>query len=311
MKASITTLSIALLVLLPFWLPNVYYVNIASQMLIWAVFALGLNVLVGYAGLVSLGHTGLFGIAAYTAAWLLTHGASQTTAALAALALAVAAAALFAVLSLRATGISFLMITLVLGQICWGIAYRWVDVTRGDNGIAIPSRPAPAGIRLEDPRAFYWASLLVFLLVVGVVYVFTRSPLGVALRATREQPQRMTTLGYDVWLIRFFAFLFSGLLSGLAGLSFLYYTKFVSPYALSLSTAAGVLLMVIAGGSGTLLGPVVGAALVLAVQYIASAYIERWNIVLGTIFVLIVLFMPEGLVPGAVQLWRKSWRRVW
>src|SRR5580658_4676252 len=117
MKRAALALAVTILVLVPFLSPNVYYVNVASQALVWAIFALGLNLLVGYAGLVSLGHTGLFGIAAYTAAWLLTHGASQSQAGIAALAAAVAGAAVFAVLSLRATGISFLMITFVLGQI--------------------------------------------------------------------------------------------------------------------------------------------------------------------------------------------------
>jgi branched-chain amino acid transport system permease protein len=310
MKRAAFALALVIAALVPYWVGNVYYVNIASQILIWAIFALGLNILVGYAGLVSLGHTGLFGVTAYTAAWLLTHGAPQSAAGLAGLALAAATAALFAVLSLRATGISFLMITLVLGQIFWGIAYRWVEVTRGDNGIAIRARPAPLGISLDDPRAFYWATFVVFLIVVAAVYAFVQSPLGVSLRGTRDQPRRMTTLGYNVWLIRFLAFLFSGLVTAVAGLFFLYYTKFVSPYALSLSTSATALLMVIAGGSGTLLGPIVGAALVLAIQYVASAYIERWNIVLGTIFVLIILFMPEGLVPGSRRLWRRTWERV-
>ena len=119
---------------------EIYYVNIASQILLYAVFALGLNVLVGYAGLVSLGHAGLFGIAAYVVAYLLAAGHGHTVAILAALAAGLVATAGFAALSLRATGISFIMITLALGEIIWGLAYRWISITNGDNGISVPAR---------------------------------------------------------------------------------------------------------------------------------------------------------------------------
>src|SRR5262249_47319466 len=131
------------LLTLPLWLPSTYYVNVASQVLLYAVFALALNVLVGYCGLVSLGHAALFGIAAYVAALLLQSGCGQLVAGIGALAATLAAAAVFAVLSLRATGISFLMITLALGQIVWGMAYRWVSLTNGDNGVRVLARPMP------------------------------------------------------------------------------------------------------------------------------------------------------------------------
>ena len=297
-------LAAAALASLPLWLANSYYVNIASQIMIWSMLALSVNVLAGYAGLVSLGHAGLFGVACYAAAIASAAGAGPLAAALLALAATVAAASVFAVLSLRASGISFLMITLALGQILWGIAYRWISLTEGDNGINLRARPAPFGLSLESPAAFYFATLAAFALVVLSMEVFAASPFGASLRGTRDQPQRMTALGYHVWLIRFLAFLFSGLVAGLAGLFFVYYDKFVSPHALSLSTSAEALLMVIAGGTGTLLGPIAGAALVVIMKYVVSAYVERWNMVLGAIFVAIVLFMPEGLVPGSLRLWR-------
>jgi branched-chain amino acid transport system permease protein len=135
------------------------------------------------------------------------------------------------------------------------------------------------------------------------------SPFGASLRGTRDQPRRMAALGYHVWMTRFLAFLLSGFWSGVAGLLFLYYNQFVSPQAVALTASAEALLMVISGGSGTLLGPVVGAALVIVMKNVASAYIERWNFVLGAIFVAIVVFMPEGLVPGAARLWRRATAR--
>jgi branched-chain amino acid transport system permease protein len=299
-------LAVALLLLatVPYWVGNSYYINVATQMLIYAVLALGLNVLVGYAGLVTLGHAGLFGIAAYAGATLINAGYGHIVVAIGTLMATLAATAMFAVLALRGTGLGFVMITVALGQIVWGVAYRWISLTNGDNGVSISARPSPFGISLLSADAFYWATLAVFLIAVAAMAIFVASPFGAAVRGTRDQPRRMTALGYNVWLTRFLAFLFSGFWSGVAGLLYLYYNQFVSPQAVALSASAEALLMVIAGGTATLLGPIAGAVLVIIMKYIASAYIERWNFVLGAIFVVIVIFMPEGLVPGSVRLWR-------
>jgi branched-chain amino acid transport system permease protein len=296
-------LALLLLATVPYWVGNSYYINVATQMLIYAVLALGLNVLVGYAGLVTLGHAGLFGIAAYAGATLINAGYSHIVVAIGALMATLAATAMFAVLALRGTGLGFVMITVALGQIVWGVAYRWISLTNGDNGISISARPSPFGLSLTSADAFYWATLVVFLIAAAAMAIFVASPFGAAVRGTRDQPRRMTALGYNVWLTRFLAFLFSGFWSGVAGLLYLYYNQFVSPQTVALSSSAEALLMVIAGGTATLLGPIAGAALVIVMKDIASAYIERWNFVLGAIFVVIVIFMPEGLVPGSVRLW--------
>jgi branched-chain amino acid transport system permease protein len=296
------------LIAVPYVITEIYYVNIASQILFYAIFALGLNVLVGYAGLVSLGHAGLFGVASYAVAYLLAAGFGHTFAILAALGIGLVATAGFAALSLRAAGITFIMITLALGEIIWGLAYRWISVTNGDNGINVTSRPSPFGLSLGTARGFYDATLIIFLLAVAGSAIFVRSPFGAALCGTRDQPRRMNALGYHVWMVRFWAFIFSGLLTSVAGILFVYYNQFISPQALALTASAEGLLMVISGGAGTLLGPVVGAALVVIVKNVVSAYITRWNFMLGAIFVAIVVFMPEGLVPGAVRLTRTAWR---
>jgi branched-chain amino acid transport system permease protein len=298
----------AALVALPFWMPGTYYINVSSQVLFYAIFALGLNILVGYAGLVSLGHAGLFGITAYATGYLLAAGFSHMAAVLAALVVGLFSTAIFAALALRATGIGFIMITLALGQIIWGLAYRWISLTGGDNGINVHGRPAPFGFDLGSADAFYYTTLVIFLAAVGAVMVFVRSPFGAALQGTRDQPRRMNALGYHVWAIRFWACLLSGLLTAIAGILFVYYTQFISPQTTALTASAEVLLMVIAGGPATLLGPIVGAALVVIVKNVVSGYIERWNFLLGAIFVAIVILMPEGLVPGTARLWRQGWR---
>jgi branched-chain amino acid transport system permease protein len=294
--------AIAALASLPFWTLNSYYINVASQVLFWAIFAEALNILVGYAGLTSLGHAALFAVPGYAAAILVSAGSSHLTAAAAAIAAAVLTAAFFAVLALRATGIGFLMITLALGQIVWGIAYRWVSLTNGDNGVNLPERPMPFGLDITSPAHFFWLTLGIFALSTLTVALFVRSPFGATVRGTRDQPRRMNALGYNVWLIRFTAFLFSGFWTGVAGLLFLYYNQFISPQIAAIQTSAEALLMVISGGTATVLGPVAGAAIVVIMKTVVSAYVERWNMVLGLIFVLIVSFMPDGLLPGSMRL---------
>ena len=307
MRPLALAVALTVLVTLPLWVGGTYYVNVASQILLYGIFALGVNVLVGYAGLVTLGHAGLFGIAAYTAARMLTGGHGHVAADVGAVMLTLLAAAIFAALSLRGTGLGFVMITVALGQIVWGIAYRWISITNGDNGVSITARPSPLGLSLASPAGFYWATLTVFLVAVVSMVIFVASPFGTSVRGTRDQPRRMNALGYHVWMTRFLAFLFSAFWSAVAGLLFLYYNQFVSPQVVALTASAEVLLMVISGGTGTLLGPIVGAGLVVIMKNVASAYIERWNFVLGAIFVAIVVFMPEGLVPGTARLARWAW----
>jgi branched-chain amino acid transport system permease protein len=222
MRRLAVVVALAIVATLPLWIGNSYYVNIATQVLIYAILALGLNVLVGYAGLVTLGHASLFGIAAYSGAIMISHGYGHFAAVLVALLVTLAATAMFAVLALRGTGLGFVMITVALGQIVWGIAYRWISLTNGDNGVSIASRPAPFGLSLANAPAFYLASFAVFVVTVAAMAIFAASPFGAALLGTRDQPRRMTALGYNVWLTRFVAFLFSGFWSGVAGMLYLY-----------------------------------------------------------------------------------------
>ncbi len=303
MKRALSVALVLLLLGLPFFTSGIYYTNLASQILIAALFALSLNLLVGYAGLTSLGHAGYLGLSAYASGWLMTHLSwSHLPAAAAALAFATMMAALFGLIALRATGISFLMITLALGQILWGLAYRWTSVTGGDNGISGLTRPAPFGVNLGDANNFYYFTLLVFLVVWGAIAVWVRSPFGASIRGSKDQPRRMSALGFNVWLIRWTTFIASGFLGAVAGLMYVYYHQFISPHSLSLANSAEMLLMVIAGGPATLSGPVVGAALVVLLKNVASAYVDRWIMLLGLVFIFIVMFVPGGIVAGLARL---------
>ena len=296
-------LALVLALTLPLWAGGIYYVNLASQVMIAALFALSLNLLVGYAGLTSLGHAAWLGLSAYIAGWVMLNlGWSHGAAAAVALAGTTALAGLFGVVALRATGISFLMITLALGQIVWGVAYRWAEVTGGDNGLSGLTRPSPFGIGLADPTRFYYFSLTALLLVWGAIAVWVRSPFGASIRATRDQPRRTSALGFNVWLIRWITFVVSGFLGAVAGLMYLYYHQFISPHSVSLANSAEMLLMVIAGGPGTLVGPVLGAAMVVLLKNLASVWVDRWIMLLGFVYLFIVLFVPGGIVAGIARV---------
>jgi branched-chain amino acid transport system permease protein len=301
-RSAAALIALILLVSLPF-VTGDFYINLATQVLIAVVFSASLNILVGYAGLPSLGHAAFLGFAAYICAGTtVTLGLPPLEAALLALAGTTLLAAIFGAIALRASGLGFLMITLALAQVVWGLAYRWVGLTNGDNGITGLTRPHPFGLSLDGAGAFYWATLLVTGLALGFIAILIGSAYGVSLQGTRDQPRRMAALGHNVWLVRWVAFIIAGFWAGVAGLLYVYYELYIHPSVLSMASSAEGLLGVIAGGSGTLAGPVVGAALVVLLKNYASIYIERWNMLLGAVFVLIVLVMPEGIVPGVRRL---------
>lgn len=296
------------LVLVPLALTS-YQLGLLTKMLIFAIFAMSLNLILGYAGLPSLGHAAYFGVGAYTVALLalggtvnfwLDFGAGLVAAAL--------TAALFGLLALRTHGSYLLMITLALSQVVWGIAFGWRWLTGGDDGLPGIPRPA-AGLpwSLADGLSFYYFVLVVFALTTGLLWVLVRSPFGRALVGIREGERRMEVLGYNTWLHKYVAFVLSGTLAGAAGNLFVYYNGFVSPAYLSIVFSATALIMVILGGAGTLLGPALGAATIVFLENVVSAHTQRWQVVLGLIYVGVTLFAPDGLagvVRGRVGRWR-------
>jgi branched-chain amino acid transport system permease protein len=259
---------------------------------------MSLNLVLGYAGLPSLGHAAYFGVGAYTVALLalyvrdnfwLDFGAG--------LAAAAVTAALFGLLALRAHGSYFLMITLALAQVAWGIAFGWRWLTGGDDGLPGVPRPA-AGLpwSLADGLRFYYFVLAAFALAVAALWLIVQSPFGRALVGIRESERRMEVLGYNTWLYKYVAFVLAGLFAGLAGNLFVYYNGFVSPAYLSIVFSAMALIMVILGGAGTLLGPALGSVAIVFLENVISATTQRWLLVLGLIYVAVTLFAPSGLI---------------
>jgi branched-chain amino acid transport system permease protein len=298
----------AALIAVPLVVTNEFYLNLASQILIYALLAVSVNLLLGYGGMVSLGHASFIGLTSYAAVLLLNAGFGQLLSAILAILFSTACGALFGVLALRASGIGFLMITLALGQIVWGIAYRANTITDGDNGLRYAARPQPFGIDINAAPSFYWFTLVIFAVALFFIWRVTRSPFGAALQGARDQPRRMRMLGHNVWLIQWLAFVLASFWGSVAGLLYVYYNLFISPHAIALQQSAEVLLMAILGGASSLTGPIVGAVVITLVKNVVSTYVDRWNTLLGAIFVIVIMFMPFGIVPGVRQLWMR-WKR--
>lgn len=299
MKSAGTILLTAIAWILPFLLPGQFYLGIATQILVYGLFAVSVNILAGYGGMVSLGHAGFLGVAAYAYAVIAgNYGFSPWIAVGAALVIGTATAAVFGLIALRTNGLSFLMITLALGQIVWGVAFRYTDLTNGDNGISL----GRGTVVSSDPLTLYYICLTVLALVMILLAAFIRSPLGAAIKGVRDQPRRMSTLGYNTWAVRYVAYLVSGFVATVSGILYVQVFQFISPHALSLTVSSEAVLMVIAGGIGTLFGPLFGAGIVVLLKNVASAYTDRWPTLLGCIFLFIIIAMPEGLLPGTRRI---------
>ena len=289
------------LLAVPFVLPGTFYLAVASHIVVFALLALSLNILIGYGGMTSLGHAVYLGVPAYAYAVLTADGMGAGLAALLAVVLGTGLAAVFGVLALRASGLGFLMITLALGQIVWGLSYRWVGLTGGDNGLR-SSRPVLFGVDFADPVRFYFLLAGLFGVALLCLSQLAGSPFGVCLRGARDQPRRMRMLGHHVWLIRYAAFVLAGFWGSVAGVLYVWDYGFISPQTMSLQQSAEVLLMVVLGGAGTLAGPVAGAVIIMLVKTVVSSYVDRWASLLGLIFIVVVMVLPQGLIPGLLGL---------
>jgi branched-chain amino acid transport system permease protein len=275
-----------------------YPLTLLTQVAIMAVLAMSLDILLGYTGLPSLGHAAYFGVAAYAVGILSTeHQAGLATCAVVALGAAGVAAAVFGLLAIRATGTYFLMITLALGMVVWGLAFRWVSMTKGDNGIAgIPRPEVGLPWNLNAPLPFFYFALATAVLAWIALGTLARSPFGLTLKGIRESETRMRALGYNVWLHKYLAFVISGLFAGYSGVVWAYYNGFVSPVDVQLVTSVETLLMVALGGPGTLAGPALGAAVIVFLKNFVSVYTKRWLLILGAVYIGVILFAPRGVL---------------
>jgi branched-chain amino acid transport system permease protein len=294
---------LTLLIVLPEVLRS-YYLALVTKMLIFALFAMSLDLLLGYTGLASLGHAAYFGVAAYAIALLVVRaGLDSGLAFPVALAAAAGTGAVFAPLALRARGSYFLMITFALAQVVWSVAFGWRSLTNGDDGMPDIVRPN-FGWSLDNTTSFYYFALAIVGFATLSLVAIVRSPFGRALRGIRESESRMQALGYDVWRYQYVAFVLAATFAGIAGALYAYYNRFVGPEYLYVVQSAEALIMVILGGAGTLIGPAIGAGLIVFLEDFVSSMTEHWLLVLGIIYVLVTLLAPRGVI-GLVEEFRQ------
>ncbi len=291
---------LAALISIPFWAPR-FWINVASQALIFAIFAMSLDLLLGYGGMPSFGHAAFFGIAGYACAMVGLHRGPDFLPLLGAGVVAGAALAVpIGALSLRATGVYFLMLTLAFSQMLWGLAFQWTSVTGGSDGLfGIPRPVVPLLDRLHislwRPQPFYVLVLVLTVVTYLLLAVVVASPFGRTLEGIRENEHRMRALGCPTFRYRLAAFVIAGALAGVAGVLSALYTGFANPGMLHWTTSGLVLVAAIVGGARSLLGPALGAFLIVVIQTALSSFSERWPLLIGTAFIAVVLFLPGGI----------------
>ncbi|ADV68642.1 branched-chain amino acid ABC transporter permease [Deinococcus maricopensis] len=283
-------------------LPHVIYPVLAIDILAWGLFAVAFDLLFGFSGLLSFGHAAFWGVSAYASAYLLGHGQGVPVALLGGTAAALLLAVPVGFLSVRSLGIYFSMITLAFAQMLSFLALQWTDVTGGENGLQGLTRPNLLGLDFTNGVTRYYFALAVFAAGFYVAYRTVRSPFGKTLQAVRDNATRAQSIGYNPTRFKLMAFLISAALSGLAGTLYTFGHGVVSLDVVSWRTSGEVVMMTLLGGTGTLFGPVVGAALVLLLRDVLTEANIPVGIMTGLVFVLVVLFFRRGVV-GSVQHW--------
>lgn len=292
---------LAVALVCPIFLPT-YYVRLLNLALIWAIFAMSLDLILGLGGIISLGHAVFFGIATYTIALTAIHlTSSLPLQILLALFVSAFTALVLGWLLLKSRGVYFMMLTIAFSQVFRAIAHTWRSVTGGGDGLSNIPKPEWT----TSVETFFYLTLTVFVLVYAFLRFFVKSRMGISLVGMRESERRMTSLGYDVNRIKLISFILSGGLGGVAGILYVYFNGYASPDYFSVDTSAQAIIMIILGGAGTLVGPVLGSFFLVYMKDILSTVTERWTLILGILFILVVTFAPSGMV----GLWRKQWRR--
>lgn len=298
-----------ILIILPPLLPQ-YVQSLMTKVLIFAILAMSFDLAIGYAGLLTLGHAAYFGAGGYTVAVLMLHYDINTLWISAPLGILVAAltAAIFGLIALRVTGFYFIFLTFALGQLLFSLSWKWWWLrSAGVEGIVGIPRP---NIGLAwftwNPTSFYYFVFLAFITCFFVLHRLVKSPFGYALLGIRESEPRMRVLGYNTWLHKYIVFVIAGVFCGVAGVLFVYHNGIVVPEHFGVTTSALGWFMVVLGGTGTLYGPVIGAAVIVPLEFYAGVFFpERWPLILGGGFVLSIMYARRGVGVYLAGLWKR------
>jgi branched-chain amino acid transport system permease protein len=304
-RSAVEFLVLLALLALPFLMTD-YPRALVSEIFIFAIFAMSLDLLLGFTGLMSLGHAAFFGLGAYAVAVLGTQfGVNAWLGVAAGIAVAGCGAALIGFFCVRTGGIPFLMLTLAFSQLVFSVALKWRDVTGGSDGIAIAERPSFFGYDLSHSLVMYFMALSFFALTYWGLRRLLNAPLGHAFVGIRENEQRMMAIGYPTRAYKLISFTIAGAFAGLAGGLYAIFNGFISADAVYWTASGDILIMTMLGGAGTLIGPALGAAIVLLMKNVVSSYSEHWLAIIGVTFICCVMFFPGGLW-GSLQ--KVRWR---
>lgn len=310
MNRNVTLIATALILfaaVYPFLVKS-YYRGLMTEVLIFAIFAMSLDLLLGYTGLPSFGHAAFFGLGAYTVAFIASNNARAldlTGNLFFTLPVVVIVAALSALVigffAIRTSGIYFLMITLAAAQMLFSVASRWTSVTGGSDGLSgVQNAVVGIGSFSYEFSAFQtnFYYLVLFFTVVAwfMLRRIANSPFGWALQGIRENEPRMKALGYNTFRFKLAAFVLAGTFASVAGLLSAHFFKNATPETLSLTTSGEAMVALIIGGAGTLMGPILGSAVVKMFPLVVSSYVERWQMLEGLLFIGFVLFAPNGIM---------------
>lgn len=292
-------IALVLLLLAAVLLPQVagaYWVALSTQMLIFGMLALSADLLLGNAGLFSLCHAAFFAVSAYTTAILqVRYGVTGGWAVMAGITAGTLLGTVFG-LSVRTRGVYFILVTLAMGYIIWGVGYRWTALTGGDSGITNVPAPSVGGLKVANANQFYYLVLTVVVIMLVAYQRLVSSPFGLALRGIKTGEPRMRSLGFRPAAHLYAAFVLSSFMASVAGVLYVYLNRFVNPVTASLHNNVEAVLMAIVGGSGTLFGPFIGAGLVLGLRNWVSTFFELHLVVMGLVFIAVTIWAPGGVI---------------
>jgi branched-chain amino acid transport system permease protein len=274
---------------------NGFTSTLIVDMLVYAIVAMSLDFLGGYTGLISLGQAGFLGVGAYGVAIAEAHFYSPWAAVGIGLGAVLALGLVLGVVAVRVKGISFVIITLAMGQVLWGLAFQWVGLSEGDNGIPVSILPSIGPYDLNNPLTLRMTVLVVFAVVALLLITFTRSPFGLSLRGIRSNETRLAALGYRTGLHRYLAWVIAVFFTGVAGVLYVFANSLISPTTMDFSANGFFVLMVVLGGLGSIWGPALGAVVIVLFQQELSIYLSRWQTLMGLTLIAVVLFSPGGL----------------
>jgi len=293
-KRIILGVAFLLAIVFPFLAP---YTALASEVLIFIIFAMAYDLVLGYTGMLSFGHAVFFGLGAYGTGIVLTRVyPSVLVGLLSGVVISTVAAYLIGYLSIRRSGIYFTMVTLALAQMVYFIAFKWTGLTGGDDGLQNIPRPHLGSVNLQSEISLYYFILFFVILTLIILLRVVNSPVGKTLQALKENKDRALSIGYDIGKFKLIAFVISGLFCGLAGGLYALLLNFVPVSSLHWATSGDIVIMTIVGGMGTLFGPAIGAAAIILLRDIISNFTESWSTIMGLLFMGSVLGFRGGIV---------------